>query len=190
MEDHSRRVPSPSDYDKSINWIKKTTRDLSKGSMRKTIIDQIYAEKKKLPGPSEYKAMLKNTIIGSKFSQESNINFLSETQYLGNVNPAATTYEVKESLVSKRVKGFKIIKPKTRVHWRTPKQLVGPAPGLYETQKEINMPKSPGVIIGKDKLSSMLERITRDKAKIPGVGQYNTNECYSRVCRPMKTSRF
>ena len=42
IEEHSKKVPAPSDYNKTINWINRFQKDLLKGAKRKTIIDQIY----------------------------------------------------------------------------------------------------------------------------------------------------
>ena len=46
MEDHSRKIPSPCAYEKPMNWLSKTARDLRKGDKRLTVIDKIYNEKK------------------------------------------------------------------------------------------------------------------------------------------------
>jgi hypothetical protein len=66
-----------------MKWINNTARDLSKGSKRKTIIDQIFIEKKKIPSPTDYKTLMDERIIGSQMSKTQGFNFLSETEYLG-----------------------------------------------------------------------------------------------------------
>lgn len=178
MEEHGKRVPSPSDYYKTLNWLNKTQRDLGKGSKRKTIIDEIYQEKKKIPGPSDYKNMLKNTIIGSKFDKTKEISFMSETVFLGQAIPSSATYEINETSQKKRVVGYKITKPKeNRMDWRPVKPATGPAVGLYETQiKDKILPLSPRTIMGKDKAKSALDAMARLNLKVPGVGAYNINE--------------
>ena len=67
-----------------------------------------------------------------------------------------------------------IIKPKkNRMDWKPSKTATGPAPGLYQIDKDKVLPKSPRTMIGKDKLRSVLDKMSRQNRKVPGVGQYN-----------------
>lgn len=140
VEEHSRRIPSPSDYNKNLTWLNKTARDLSKGSMRKTIIDQIYIEKKKIPSPSDYKNMPSYRITGSALNKARGFSFMSETEYLGKMNPSPSNYEIKEHLVRKRSPGWKITIPKDKakkLDWKTVK-LAGAAVGSYNNCGKFN----------------------------------------------------
>ena len=46
VEEHSLKIPSPTSYEKPMNWLNNTARDLQKGEKRVTVIDKIYIEKK------------------------------------------------------------------------------------------------------------------------------------------------
>ena len=188
-EEHSKRIPSPTEYEKPMKWINNTARDLSKGSKRKTIIDQIFIEKKKIPSPTDYKNLMDERIIGSQMSKTQGFNFLSETEYLGHCTPSAVSYQINEKLVTKRCPGYKIVKPKDgKLSWK-PVKSPGPAVGLYKTEREFILPKSPRTVIGKEKLKSVIESLAKDKKKVPGVGEYNTPDCFNKISRPMRTTR-
>lgn len=131
---------------------------------------------KKIPSPSDYNNLMKAKIIGSKFSKTSGLNFMSETEFLGNESPSGADYNVKDDLVMKRCSSYRIIKPKgNKIGWKPVKD-PGAAVGLYETDCKLVIPKSPGVKIGKDKIKSIIDEIAKQKKKIPSVGNYNITE--------------
>jgi hypothetical protein len=45
VQDHSKKVPAPSEYHKELGWLNKNASNLGKGAKRKTIIDEIFIEK-------------------------------------------------------------------------------------------------------------------------------------------------
>jgi hypothetical protein len=144
---------------------------------------------KKIPSPCDYNNLIKAKIIGSKFTKTSGLNFMSETEFLGNCSPSSSYYDVKDEVIKKRCASYRIIKPKgNRMGWKPVKDM-GAAVGLYETTSHLVMPKSPGVKMGKDKIKSIIDEITKQKKKIPSVGNYDIVECYNKISRPMRTSR-
>jgi len=186
---HSKQVPAPSAYNKPMRWLNNTARDLGKGSKRKTIIDEIYIEKKKIPGPNAYKNMIKERIIGSKFSKTQGFDFMSETEYLGNSSPSSATYKINEDVTRRRSSSYRIVKPKgNKMHWK-PVKSPDPAVGQYNTDCALVVKKSPNTKIGKDKVRSIIEYIANKKKKIPAAGDYDIIPCYDKIYRPMKTSR-
>lgn len=112
IEEHSKKIPAPSEYNKNIEWINKFQKDLLKGSKRKTIIDQIYIDKKKIPGPSDYKEMMKKKIMGGAMTRTSGLSFMSDTEFRAVTSPSAAEYSIEEKQVKKRVTGYKIVRPK------------------------------------------------------------------------------
>mmetsp|Transcript_27069 Transcript_27069/g.23920 ORF Transcript_27069/g.23920 Transcript_27069/m.23920 type:complete len:137 (+) Transcript_27069:237-647(+) len=133
--------------------------------------------------------MPKVRIRGGGLDKTKGFSFMSETEYLGKSSPSVGQYEINEKLVSKRATGYKIVKPKNnKMNWK-PVKKSGAAVGLYKTDSELFMPKSPRTIVGKEKLRSVLDGIIRLKKKIPGVGQYDHHLCIDKISRPMRTSR-
>lgn len=123
VEEHSKKVPAPTAYERKMQWISKTARDLSKGSMRRTVIDQIYREKKKIPSPTAYKTMKKWNPKGGQWSKAKGFDFLSETQHLAQRNPSPNQYEIKEKLVMKSNNDYKIVKGnKKKMTWKPVKK--------------------------------------------------------------------
>lgn len=172
-----------------MKWLNNTARDLSKGGKRKTIIDQIFIDKKKIPSPTDYLTMLKQRIRGSDIGKCKGFNFMSETEFLGLTNPSPASYSIQKQLTERRSPGWRIVKPKgPKTHWK-PIKSSQPGVGTYETNMEKILPKSPRAAIGKDKLKSVLDGLVKSKRKIPGVGDYNINECYNKISRPMRTTR-
>lgn len=192
VEEHSKGIPASSDYSKPLNWLSATVRGLGKGSKRNTIIDQIFKEKKKIPGPSDYKTELVNKIKGLGMSKCQGISFMSETEYLSQASPSSHSYNLNDNLVKKRTTSYKIVKPqgkKYKLKWKAAK-VAGAAVGSYNAEKDRILPKSPRAFIGTDKIKTITDDISKKKKVIPGVGKYNISPCYDRIARPMKTSRF
>ena len=190
IEEHGKRIPAPWEYNKTVNWINRFQKDLLKGSKKKTIIDQIYCEKKLIPGPADYKEMMKDKIMGGALSKTAGFNYMSDTEYRAVTWPSAAEYSIEDKLVKKRTLGFKIVKPKLdKISWK-PVKSPGPAVGSYENKKELVMPKSPRAAIGTEKLKSFLDDLQKKKLKIPGVGEYDIHPCFRKIARPMRTTRW
>lgn len=75
-------------------------------------------EKKKTPAPNTYKISRNDKVVNGKMNKTQGITFMSESEYLGKHQPGPSHYQLNESQVKKRLVGFKIIKPKSKYHWK------------------------------------------------------------------------
>ena len=127
--------------------------------------------------------------LGAAINKAKGFGFMSETEYLGENSPSSSHYKLNERLVTKRTPSYKIVKPKgNRMHWK-PNKIPGAAVGSYDIKTKLVLPKSVTTVMSKDKLRSVLDGVIRHKKKIPGVGDYNSHDCYDKISRPMKTTR-
>lgn len=92
-------------------------------------------EQRKTVGPNVYKFPQTARVEGGKMEKTKGISFMSESEFLGKSKPGPTHYKINEQPVTKRTLGFKLIKPKTRSHWK-PKKTNAPGPGTHVESKE------------------------------------------------------
>ena len=161
-----------------------------KGSDRITIIDKIMKEQKKYPAPNTYSIHGKSTPLLGKLNKTQGISFMSESEFLGVAQPAPNKYEINESLVKKKLVGFKMIKPKLKYQWK-PVKVKGPDSGTYNypisLENTSRMKKVTNTIFNKTKRPHLHK--SSSKNKTPGVGSYKLDKVFDKIYRPMKTSR-
>ncbi|CDW82305.1 UNKNOWN [Stylonychia lemnae] len=185
-------LPAPNQYHKPLTWETKNGQ-FGKNSIRKTFTDDAIKHSKQVPAPNVYNNEKKQKVLLGKSNRAEGFDFMSEVQYLGQINPSATSYNPDKLKLMKRSSSWAIKKPikEKDPGWR-PKKTKDPDVGTYETAKSKTFIKTkhPVISFTKSKSIKFTVEYSNSKKHIPGSAAYKWEPCFDKISVPYMKKRY